>query len=717
MKKHDFLLELYIEDLPAQELKSISKSFLKIFKKNIKKNKIQYDMIKSFATPRRLAITICSIHYIQKYKEIRKKGPLLDHSFTEKGNATPIALSWAQHCGINIKDAKSLTINKKKYLTCKTKYKKYFLIRTVKKIILYVLVHIPSKKTMHWNEEKFQFSRPIRNIIALLDDQIIPINIFNLSSNRFSRGHVFMNPQKIEINCAKQYRSKFFYQFYVMINYEKRKNFIKDEIIKLAKKLYSIPKIHKKQLNEVTSSVEWPVILYGNSIKNILIYQKKILIHTMEACQKYFPLYDVINKKILTKFIFISNIETKNPNNIIQGNESVLKSKLSNVIFFLKKDLNIPFFDRLLLLKNICFKKKLGSMYDKTNRIRLISIYIAKQINANVSDTERAALLSKCDLTTYMIIEYPELQGSIGMYYAIKNKEKKTVALAIKEQYLPNTSTANLPTQPISYALSIAEKIDTITGIFSLEKKLKNHNDPFALRRATIGIIRIIIEKELNINIVQLIKKSIHIYSHITNKKQIQKNVLKFILSKFKHFLEKKGCDKKIIQSVFALNTIDFIDIHSRILILEKLYKQKKIDPIIKTFKRVENILKNQPDYFTMYSDFPKIKNHNNLTSIEEILIKSLNNIYNDIKNKKKYSIIVSHIEKLVIIINSFFDTSFIYDKNKKKRKFRLSILGNIKIYFYISLIFIIYKILLKNLLIKIFMIQFIWIIFYTIYI
>lgn len=679
MKKRNFLLELYIEDLPAQELKNISISFLNIFKKILKKYQITYDQISLFATPRRLAITIFSIIYIQKNKEIRKKGPLIQNAFNNKGHATPASIAWAQHCGINIKDAKPTIINKKTYLTCTTKCQIISLTEILKKIILYVLIRIPSKKTMHWNEEKFQFSRPIRNIVALLDNHIIPIKFFHLSSNRFSRGHLFMSPKKIEINYAQQYTSKFFYQFNVMINYEERKKFIKKAIKKLAKKLNSTAKINKKQLDEVTSLVEWPVILSGNFNKEYLKIPKKILIHTMEKCQKYFPLYNNLDKKISTQFIFISNIETKNPGNIIQGNENVLQSKLSNVVFFLKKDLEIPFINRLSSLKNICFKDMLGSMYSKTNRIRLLSIYIAKKINADLRDTDRAALLSKCDLNTYMIIEYPELQGTIGMYYAMKNKEKKTVALAIKEQYLPNSSKAKLPTQLISYALSISEKIDTITGIFSLEQNSKNHNDPFALRRAIIGIIRIIIEKNITLNITLLLKKSVSLYKKIINPTKVNCSILKFIRSKFKYFFEKKGFNKKIIQSILSLNLIDLIDINMRITILNDLHQKNKLKKITNTFKRIENILKDQPNHIKIYSILPLLQSNNNASSIENKLIKSINKIIENIKNNERYFIIISQIENLVSIINNFFDTSFIYEEDRKIQLFRISILRNIK--------------------------------------
>ncbi|WP_075431745.1 glycine--tRNA ligase subunit beta [Buchnera aphidicola] len=681
MKKSDFLLELRIEDLPAKELKNISESFFMIFKNILKKNKIKYDKISLFSTPRRLAVTINTIKYIQENKKIRKKGPLWKYCFNDKNQVTPIAMAWIKHCGINIEDAESTIINKKRYLTYQTTYKTISLLEILKKIILYVLMRIPSKKTMHWNEKKFQFSRPIRNILALLNSQIIPIKFFHLYSNRFSRGHLFMHPEKIEINFAKQYRSKFFSQFYVMINYKKRKNFIKKEIENLSKKLNGITKICDQQLDEITSSVEWPVILHGSFNVKYLKIPKKILIHTMEICQQYFPVYDSLTKKITTKFIFISNTETKNPNKIIEGNENVLQSKLSNIIFFLKKDLKTKIFDRLLLLKNICFKENLGTMYDKTNRMCLLSIFIIKNFEKKVQkeDMKRAALLSKCDLTTYMIIEHPELQGSIGMYYAIKNKEKKEVALAIKEQYLPNASNAKLPTQPISYALSIAEKMDTITGIFSLEKNSKNHNDPFALRRAAIGIIHIIIEKKIKINLIKLIKKSINLYPKIINPKKLKNIILKFLLSKYKYFFIKKGYEKKIIKSIFSLNIHDCIEINTRISILEKFYRNNKMNKIIQTFKRIENILKKQPDYSTIYCLFPTFEKNKNISEIENNLIKTLDKIQNNIKKKKSYLTIFTQIEKLIVKINKFFEKSYIYDKNKEKHLLRISILKYIK--------------------------------------
>lgn len=686
MKKPDFLIELQTEDLPANELKKISESFLNIFKNMLIKYKITYNLISLFATPRRLAITINSLKYIQKKQKIRKKGPLVEKSFNKKGLPTSIAISWAKHCNINIQDTKKTIIDKKIYLTHTIKNYSLSLLEILKKIILYVLIRIPIKKSMYWNEKNFRFSRPIRNIIVLLDSDIIPINFFHLSSNRFSHGHFFMKPKKIKIYHANQYTSKFFYPFYVMINYEKRKNFIKKEIKKIAHKLGKITKINNSQLHEVTSLVEWPVILSGKFNIKYLNIPKEILIYIMEKCQKYFPLYSKTTKKISRKFIFVSNIITKNSKNIIHGNENVLTSKLSNVNFFIKKDINIKLYNRLEFLKKICFQKKLGSMFDKTNRIRLLSTYIAIQINLNIQDIDRAALLSKCDLTTYMITEYPELQGIIGMYYAQNDQEKKNVSLSIKEQYLPKTSKDLLPTQNISYALGIAEKLDTITGIFSIKKNPKKNNDPFALRRAAIGIIRVIIEKKIDINIKLTVNKSINLYKNIDNYKIIQKNILKFIFARLIYFYQKKNYNKKIIKSVLSLKIFNLIDINERICSLEKFNQKNKIKKIIEIYKRIENILKKESLNLQIYQKNIKIKNCKYITSTENILIKNIYKIIKNIKKKKNYFTILIEIKNLFKIINKFFQTSFINDPNKKIKKFRISILQNIQnIFLYIA--------------------------------
>ncbi|VFP87994.1 Glycine--tRNA ligase beta subunit [Buchnera aphidicola (Cinara piceae)] len=688
MNQKILLIEIQTEDLPSKELKNIAKYFYYSFKKELNKNQIKYKSITLFYTSKKIALKIFSLSYIKKSKHIKKIGPLIDIAFDKYNKKTRILKSWLKSNKITIKQTEEIQINKKQYLTYISKNKSLSLQDILKKIIPNTIKKIPLKKSMLWKKNSIKFSRPIHNIIVLLDDRIINLNIPGINSKNISYGHFLMSPKEIVINHANQYTIELFKKKYILISYEERKKSIYNQIINLTKKINKSISINNKLLKEIAISTEWPTAYLGKFKKKYLKIPVEILVYTIEDSQKYFPLYDIKTNNITNYFILISNIETINSKQIIKENEQVLYSKLNNIDFFIKQDQKINFSNRLVLLKNISFQKKIGSMYDKTLRIKEISKYISKIINSNLVLIKKSAILSKCDLTTNIITECTALQGIIGMYYALQNKEKEEVALSIKEHYLPKFSQSNLPTKKISCVISIADKIDTITGIFSIGKIPTNNKDPFALRRAAIGIIRIIIEKKININLKKIIKKSINLYNHIKKKKTIQKLILQFIFSKYISLYAKKY-DKNIILSVLSLKLVNLLDIDQRINILIQFKKNNDIENILNIYKRINNILSKKQDKLKIIKVNPfSLKCTEKFTQYEKKLIQSVQFIQKKIdqKNKINYLFLLQNIQKLCPLIEDFFKNSLIYDKNIKIRSYRIFILKKIKkIFLYIT--------------------------------
>ncbi|VFP79101.1 glycine--tRNA ligase subunit beta [Buchnera aphidicola] len=688
MNQKILLIEIQTEDLPSKELKNIAEYFYSSFKKELNKNKIKYKSIILFYTSKKIALKIFSLSYFNKLKYIRKIGPIINKSFDKNNKITEIAKKWLELNKISIKKTEEIHINKKKHLSYIGINKRISLRKILKKIIPNTIKKIPSKKSMLWKENSIRFSRPIHNIMVLLDDKIIQLNIPGINSKNISYGHFLMSPKKIIFNHANQYTTELFKKKYILISYEERKKKILDQIINLSKKINKLVSINNKLLEEITASTEWPIAHIGQFKKKYLKIPIEILVYTMECNQKYFPLYNIKTKKITNYFIFISNINTKNSKKIIKENEQVLYSKLSNIDFFIKKDQEIKFSERLILLKNISFQKKLGSMYEKTLRIKKLSQYIAKIVNSNLDLTKKAAILSKCDLTTNIITECTALQGIIGMHYALQNKEKKDVAVSIKEHYLPKFSQSILPTTKISCAISIADKIDSITGIFSIGKSPKNNQDPFALRRAAIGIIKIIIKKKININLKKLIKKSINLYNHIKQKKIIQKSILQFIYSKYMSLYIKKY-NKNIILSVLSLKLVNLVEIDIRINTLTKFKKNNNIENILNIYKRINNILSKKKDKMKVIKVNPlTLKCTEKFTKYENKLIRLIKFIQKKFNTKEQinYLLLLKNIQKLCQPIEEFFKNSFVYDKNIKIRSYRIFILKKIKkIFLYIT--------------------------------
>ncbi|CUR53074.1 glycine--tRNA ligase subunit beta [Buchnera aphidicola] len=685
MKKNIFLIELIIEDLPAYQLSKILKEFLKIFLELLKTNNIVWDKIQKFSTPRRLALKIIDLKNNNKEQTIRIKGPLLKNAYKKNGNITQDTQKWIKKFQINKKNIKKSIINKKKYLTYNIKKNSITLFDVLKKIIPYALLKIPCKNAMFWNESNIKFIRPIRNILILFNNIVIPIKLFGLTSNSTSMGHFFLDPYFFSILHANYYTEKFYIKKKILINQKTRKEKIFFDLINIMKDFSYFVDIKNSLLNEVTSMVEWPKVLIGSFSKKFLKIPKSILIYVMEKQQKYFPVYSSKNKKLLNTFICVSNIESKNFKNVILGNENVLSARFNDVLFFLKKDLLIPFENRINLLKNISFHYKLGTLFEKILRIQKVSIWLSKKIkNVNLKLLTRTIQLSKCDLTTLMVFEYPELQGIIGSQYSKFFNEKKEISCSIKEHYFPKFSTDHLPNYTIAQIISITDKLDTITGIFSIHEEPKKNSDSYAIKRAAIGILRILIKYKIKIRFDKLIKHSLKSYSIKKNVKELITKILFFFKKKFQQFYTKKY-SKDLIQSILVLNTTNFLDIYKRIFILHKYKKKKQYYLIIVTYKRIDNILKK----LNYSKNLIVLINFKFFNTTEKILFQKIQNIQKKIQNKTKkfcYLKFFKKIKKLCILLKKFFENNLINHENTIIKNNRLILMNYVKeIFFYFA--------------------------------
>lgn len=588
--KKTFLVEIGTEELPAKILYHLIISFYENFTNELKLHNIKYKKIDYFATPRRLALKIIDIDSSEKIKKILKKGPSLKCSFNENGTPTKSAYSWAQHIGIEINKASQLKNKKGSWLVHYIKQKQENIEILLPKIIEISLKNINIKKLMRWEVNNTKFFRPIRNVLMMLDNKIINSTIFNIFANNKIHNHISSKEKKIYLNHAQEYPSILLKENYIIADYAIRKEKIKTEIKEIAKTINGYTQINDVLLEEINSIVESPKGLLATFEEKYIEYiPNEILIYIIEKQQKCFPIYN--KKRLLPYFIFIANINLKNNNQIILGNEKVMKARLSDVIFFLNKDNKIKLLDYLPLLKKVLFHKNLGTLYDKT--MRLQSLVDLMSNSSNKIDLIKSAMLSKCDLITDMVFEFPELQGIIGMYYAIKNNEKYEIAIAIKEQYLPSFSGDKLPSSIMGSILSVADKIDTLCGMFSINQIPLSNKDPFALRRAALGIIRIIINKKLSLDLKFLICNNLKFY----NKKElnytlISNKIMDFLQLRLSSFYEKKGYNIKVIQSVLSCKPIDLLDIDQKIRIISDFKTTEQSKSIFLIIKRISNILK-----------------------------------------------------------------------------------------------------------------------------
>ncbi|CAL4319277.1 Glycine--tRNA ligase beta subunit [Buchnera aphidicola (Chaitophorus populicola)] len=673
MKKKIFLIEINTEDLPAKKLKKISLFFYKKFIKILKIENIIYEKISWFSTSRRLAIQIKNFTYDKKIEYIIKKGPPVSISFNKQGIIQKPALLWMKKFNITKENIQILNKNNKKWLIYK-KIKKYSnyenKLAEISKKIFYTC---SNSHLMQWNKKKYKFIRPIRNIVMLINTKIIPQKMFGLYTNRKTQCHYLIKDKsQVKILHAKNYLSILEKKGKVIADYKIRKNKIKKNILNLAKKNNSFLKINNYLLEEINSLVEWPSVLIISFKKKFLSLPKEIIIYIIENNLKCFPLFKK-NNTLQSKFICVINTETKNYHKIISSYQIVISSKLQDIKFFFKKDIKTQLSDKKKLLKKILFHENLGNLEDKTNRLQKIILLLQKKISFNPKNAQKAAFLSKCDIISCMVSEFPDLQGIIGSYYAKYDKEPKEVYTALREYYLPRFKNDKLPSSNIGIALSITDKLDTLIGMFIIGKIPKGDKDPFALRRISIGIIKIIIFYKITFNLNTLIKKIILIYGIKKNIKLITSQIIKFIINRFNHFYKKEKNIKNIIKSIININKINLFKINKKIKMIIKFLKSKHSERILNMHKRITNILKKQN--FKNSSEInSKLFKHNLEQELYE-KIKFINIKVNILNKQKKYQKSIIEIININYILEKFFKNIIINHKNKKIKKNRLNIL------------------------------------------
>ncbi|EPE37564.1 glycyl-tRNA synthetase beta subunit, GlyRS [Candidatus Photodesmus katoptron Akat1] len=672
-----FLIELGTEELPSLKLRSLGESFSKIFEKELKKERITYKRIKWYATPRRLALKVTNLLEIQPTRVINKRGPSISVAFDTNGKATQSALSWAKSNNIQLEEANHLVTKKGKWLVLKKEIEGKNIQELIIPLIKRSIINLSKDKTMRWGNSNIRFIRPIKTLTILLNDELIHGEILGVSSSRTIHGHRFIGKHKLSIQSANQYPKILKEQGKVIADFQERKEKILLYANKAAEKIGGVLDLDDTLLEEITSLVEWPVILIGKFKTQFLKIPLDALVYTMKTHQKCLPVYENKRKKqLLPNFIFVANIESKDPNQIINGNEKVIHSRLSDAKFFFIKDRKRKLIEYLPELDKAIFQKQLGTLKEKTERIVELSTYIAKKNTANIKNTKRAALLSKCDLMTSMVFEFSEMQGIIGMHYASYDGEEKEVAIALYEQYRPRFSGDLLPSRGIASSLALADKLDTIVGIFGINQIPKKGGDPFALRRLSLGVLRIIIENSYDFDLADLITKSKELFKNKLTNNSVEIHVIEFILARLHAWYKDSGFDLHIIQSVLATKSTKLIDVDERIKAISNFIELEKGKSFIAVTKRVTNILvkcnftlKEEINPILLCKDEEKI-----LSDKIKILKQELNS--NFILNK--YSKKLEKLAQLTPIINTFFDKVTIISNDKRIRQNRLTILKNI---------------------------------------
>ena len=593
------LFELGCEELPPKSLKPLRDALQASVTEQLNEAEIGFDSIKAFAAPRRLAIQIEGISDKQPDRSEQKRGPAIKAAFDSDGNPTRAAMGFAKGLGIDASELITINTDKGDYVGYEQIIQGQATTELLPTIFQTALDNLPIAKRMRSGASRNEFVRPVQWAVLIQDSAVIDATIQGHQTGKQTRGHRFHSPDYHEITHANDYE-QLLDDLKVVADFDKRQTLIKNQVKTLADEVNADPIVPQSLLDEVTALVDFPIALRASFEPRFLQVPQEALISTMQADQKYFCLTDKAGK-LQPYFIFITNIESKDPNQIIEGNEKVVRPRLADAEFFFLQDQKQPLFALTESLKTRVFQDKLGTIWEKSERIAKLAAFIATLMqqqgrDINVDETVRAAILSKADLASSLVGEYPELQGIAGTYYARLNDEPEAVAASLQEQYLPKFSGDVLPQTPIGICLALADRLDTLVGIFAIDQAPTGSKDPFSLRRSAIGILRILIEKQLPINLVALVEQAIKGYSTSEGSKIAKMGdtftqVMAFLNSRYRAMYTEQGISVDTIQAVQAINPHMPLDFDQRIRAVQAFSELPQASMLADSNKRVANIL------------------------------------------------------------------------------------------------------------------------------
>ena len=674
MRTENCLVELGTEELPPKALKSLGEAFATQFEAALTQADLSFDSVSWFAAPRRLAVYVSGLAEGQADKVVEKRGPAVSAAFDADGNPTKAAQGWARGNGIDVADAERLVTDKGEWLLHKAHVPGQSVVELLEGLINQAVSKLPIPKPMRWGNYNTQFIRPVHTLCVLYGSEVVNLSVLGLTSGRVVQGHRFHGEGRFELDHADNYASALEQQ-YVLADFEARKDKVRQQLEDAAQSLSLKPDYNEDLLEEIASLVEWPVVLQAGFDEAFLAVPKEALIYTMKDDQKYVPLLDS-DGALSNIFLFVTNIESRDASQVISGNEKVIRPRLADAEFFFNSDKKTTLESRLESLETVLFQKQLGTLKEKSERISALSAFIASQIDATETQAARAGLLAKTDLMSNMVMEFPDVQGVMGKYYALNDGEDAPVAEALYEQYMPRFAGDALPSSGVSASVALADKLDTLVGIFGIGQLPKGDKDPFALRRAAIGVLRIVTELSLPLDLETLVSKAIDVYGDKLTNAETQSQVVDFVLGRFTALLQDQAIAIDVIQAVAARRPTKPADYLARVHAVDKFRALEEAEALAAANKRVANILAKQNVEVT------------DTVNIDESLLaeEAEKALYVELKAAQKevdiavpsqdYTRILTALATLRNVIDNFFDNVMVMADDEAVKNNRLALLS-----------------------------------------
>jgi glycyl-tRNA synthetase beta chain len=678
MSKRDFLVEIGTEELPPKSLFALAQAFASGVEKGLDQANVSHGTTEWFATPRRLAVRVANVSEQQPDQEIKRQGPAFSNAYDASGQPTKAALGFAASCGVKLEELQQVDGPKGKVLQFVGTKRGAQTPALLPAIVSAALDALPIAKRMRWGNGTQEFVRPVHWVVMLFGSNVIEAQVLGIAAGKHSRGHRFHAPQPIAITSPAKYVEILRDKGRVMAEVNERREIIRSKVNELAGSLNGNAVIESALLDEVTSLVEWPVPIAGRFDQRYLDLPPEVLIATMQDHQRYFPVR-TDDGKLVNAFITVANIESRDPDKVRDGNERVVRPRLADAAFFWDTDRKQRLDKRREQLKAVTFQNKLGSLFDKAQRITQLATQIADILRSDVTLATRAGELSKCDLLTAMVGEFPELQGLMGRYYALEDAESPEVAAAIEEQYWPRFSGDQLPSTRTGVALSMADKLDTLAGIFAIGQKPTGTRDPFGLRRAALGILRICAERRLDIDLHQLVQVAASLQP-VTVSEDVVNEIWIYLLERLRSaYLEdtSSSITTEMFDAVVGSRSLSPHDIDLRLQALKAFLALPQAESLASANKRIANILRNAPDSNSGAVDSARLIEPAERALFEQVL--TTERAVNPLLARREYQAALAHLATLREAVDHFFDTVMVMAEDVDVRANRLALLVRLR--------------------------------------
>ncbi len=676
MAEHkDLLIEIGTEELPPKALRKLAEAFELNIGLLLVDDKIEHGGLSWYASPRRLAVLVKDLATQQEDINETRQGPSLKAAYDDAGHATKAAIGFAKSCGVEVTDLEKLENNKGAWLVFRQQKPGALTKERIPNIVETALSNLPIPKRMRWGAGEVEFVRPVHWVVLLFGAEVIPASILDVQASNITYGHRFHNPSPITLTVPDEYAATLENIGKVLADFAVRRERISEQVDAVAKGLGGRAIIDADLLDEVTALVEWPAAIIGSFEEKYLAVPQEVLISTMQDNQKYFPVVDV-QGKLLPHFIAVSNIESGVPDKVRKGNERVIRPRFSDAEFFWNQDRKRKLADHIESLKQVVFEKQLGSLFEKSQRVATLAVEVATRLGVDIQHAQRAAKLSKCDLMTDMVYEFPELQGIMGRYYAQHDGEPQAIADALDEQYMPRHAGDDLPRGDIGQVLSIADKLDTLVGIFAIGKKPSGAKDPYGLRRAALGVLRIIIERQRDLDLRVLINKAAEGLADKIETSKTEQQVFDYIMDRLKAYYLDRGIAYDVIDAVIARRPARPLDFERRVKAVQRFRELPEAESLAAANKRIRNILKkvdgNLPDKINtaLLTDKAEQLLHENLVTLQAEV--------SPLFDRGDYESALGGLAKLRETVDQFFDDVMVMTDDEALRNNRIAMLSQL---------------------------------------